>query len=274
MRTPVVLGLTCLALLAPQATAQPALPKDLPKTVIRPKLFGTQAEFLSWTETYYQDPRPDLLDEAFQYFITSGLMNDEAKRVELAAFFGAALAITPGMGQPVRDVMVRNGTYDALFALVNALWLGDSDECRELLKAIAEKEPDPRVKEFITRRIQMASPIGPGKPITALSQIQLLWSQFGASGDPAIPQRIAEIIVTRYETSPEAMIFQQAAKDSIKLHGDSPQVREGLRRAIENAKPTPLREDAQELLTELSMKAAQPGAPAGDNGPAEGPPNP
>jgi hypothetical protein len=273
MRITVVLGLTCLALLAANATAQPPIPKNLPKKVIKPKVFGTQADFLEWTQTYYQDPRPDLLDEGFQYFITSDLMKDEAKRVELAAFFGAALAITPGMGEPVRDVVVRNGTYDALFALVNALWLGDCDDCRELLKSIAENEPDPRVKEFVTRRIQLASPVAPGKPITALSQLHLLWSQFGASGDPAIPQRVAEVILTRFETSAEAMILQRAAEDSIRLHGSSPEVREGLRRAIENAQPTPLKEDAQELLNELQAAAATP-APVQSPGPAEPPPRP
>ncbi len=269
MRTQVVLGLTCLALLAGHSAAQPVLPKDLPKTVIRPKLFGTQAEFLNWTETYYQDPRPDLLDEAFQYFITSDLMNDEAKRVELAAFFGAALAKTPGMGQPVRDVMVRNGTYNALFALVNALWLGDSDDCRALLKTIAENEPDPRVKEFIARRIQTVTPIAEGKPITALSQIQLLWAQFGASGDPRAAERVADIIVTQFETSPEATILQDTARESIRVRGASPEVREGLRRAIANAKDSPLKQNAQALLDELSTPPAGAGV-----GPSEAPPKP
>ncbi len=273
MRTHVVLGLTCLALLAPHATAQPNLPKDLPKTVIRPKLFGTQAEFLDWTQTYYQDPRPDLLDEAFQFFVTSDLMNDEAKRVELAAFFGAAIAETPGMGQPVRDVMVRNGTYNALFALVNALWLGDSDDCRALLKSIAENEPDPRVKEFITRRIQTVTPISDGKPITALSQIQLIWAQFGANGDPRLAERVADIIVTQYETSPEATILQNTARDSIRLRGESPEVREGLRRAIENAQDSPLKETAQALLAELSAPPS-PASPNAGHGPSEPPPKP
>jgi len=258
MRHALLLGLVLAA--SPLAGAQPALPKDLPKSVVRPAMFKTDDEFVRWTHAYASDPRPDLLDEAFRFFLDSKLSRDPAKRVELAAFFGGALARTPAMAPAVRDAALRDRSYDSLFALVNALWLADSDECRDVLRALAAQESDERVKEFITRRIQAASPIAEGKSVDSLSQIQLLWARFDATADPEIPARIAAIIVTRYETSPEATLFQQAAENSIRDRADRPAVREGLRRAIERADDSPLKEDARQLLKELSEQSAgQPG---------------
>lgn len=258
MRNAILLGLLCFCLPLGPALAQPGLPKNLPKTVTRPILFDTDAEFLRWTENYYRDPRPDLLDEGFRFFLDSELAQDEVKRVEIAAFFGAALSRLPAMAPAVRDVALRDRSYDSLFALVNTLWLADNDECRDILRKLAEEEPNEDVQRFIRRRVQTTSPIASGKTIETLAQMQLLWAQFGATGDPEIAERVSRIILTQYETSPEATIFQQSARQSLRARADKPQVLDGLRRAIEKADPSPLREDAQAFYDELTSPTPGP----------------
>lgn len=273
--SPVILGLLALAPVAlaadggppsapapatapaqEKAKSAPPVPRNLPRTVVRPRMFADDRAFEEWMRTYHADPRPDMLDEAFVYFVRSAIATDEAKRVEAAAFFGAALSRTPGMISAVRDAMVREASYDALFAFVNALWLCDTDASREMLRTMAENEPDKRVREFIARRAQLVSPLAEERAIESLSQINLLWAQFGATGDPRIAERVAGVILTHYQTSPQATIFQDAARESLRSRGGSAAVREGLRRAIEKADNSPLKDDAVRLLDEMTAAAA------------------
>lgn len=254
MHKPLLLGLLATSLLTVNAgaLAQPNLPTNLPKTVVRPKLFNTSEELVRWAENYHRDPRPDLLDEAFRFFLDSDLSSDETKRVELAAFFGGALARTPAMAPAVRDAALRDGTYESMFALVNTLWMADIDECRAMIRAMAEKEPDARVREYLVRRAQATPPTADGPSIETLSQMNLLWWRFAATGEARIPERVTGIVLTRFETSPQAQLFQQAAQDSLRKRGDSVAVREGVRAAIEKAPPSPMRDDAQALLDEIT----------------------
>lgn len=254
MRNTILFGLLSTSLLtaAHGAFARPTLPTNIPKTVVRPRLFNTAADLVRWAENYHRDPRPDMLDEAFRFFLDSELSKDEAKRVELAAFFGGALSRTPAMVPAVRDATLRDGTYESLFALANTLWMADSDECRAMIRSLAEKEPDQRVKEYLIRRAQATPPTADGPSIESLSQMNLLWWRFAATGESRIPERVTGIILTRFETSPQAQLFQQAAEDSLRKRGDSAAVREGIRAAIESADPSPMRDDAQRLLDELT----------------------
>lgn len=257
--------------------APPAPPKGLPsparlpKQVVRGALFNSDDEFLRWAGSYYAAPMPDVLPAAFEYFLRSPLSRDEVKRVELAAFFGAALRRAPELTIALRDVAVAARTYDALFALVNTLWLADGPEFRSTLRDLAETEPDARVKEFITKRAQAVSPLADGKAIDTISNMELRWWQFAATGDVEIPKAIATIVLTQYETSPEAAIFQGAAANSLRARGHIPQVREGLRQAIEASPPSPLRDDAQALLDEMERAGAPAKAPPAPPAPPESP---
>ena len=254
MRKPLLLGLlaTCALAIHAGATAQPNLPTNLPKTVVRPKLFDTSDELLRWAENYHRDPRPDMLDEAFRFFLDSDLSKDETKRVELAAFFGGALARTPPMAPAVRDAALRDGTYESMFALVNTLWMADTDECRAMIREMADKESDARVKEYLVRRAQAAPPTADAPSVESLAQMNLLWWRFAATGDARIAERVTGIVLTRFETSPQALLFQQAARDSLKKRGDSAPVRDGIKAAIDKAPPSPMRDDAQALLDEIT----------------------
>lgn len=263
MRTAVLLGLLIAAapLAAAAAPPKPVIPKTLPRSSFGLSYFKSTDEFLTWTQNYYRNPRPDMLDEAFRFFLDSELSRDEIKRIEIAAFFGAALAELPAMAPAVRDAALRDRSYESLFALVNALWLADNDDCRAILRELAEKESNEQVKRFINRRVQTVSPFATDKPIETLGEMRMRWAQFGATGDIAIPEQISAIVLTQYETSPEAEIFQDTAEQSIRARADRPEVLEGLRRAIEKAQPSPRREKAVELYEELAGQLPGP-APA------------
>lgn len=252
-----ILGLTIsLGVIAGHAGAQPIPTDRIPRTVESGVEFASDDDFLRWTASYYRDPKPREIDRAFRYFMDSGLINDEARRLPIAAFFGAAFRQRPELADSVRvQVDVRND-YNSVFAFANALWLTNADWARDTLRRMATAEPNEQVASFLIRRSQAASPIAEGRELRSLLQIETIWGEFGATGDTRIPERVAEILLIEFAPSPDALVLQQAAEQSLRLRGrDHEPVRAGIRAAIEKATPSPRRERLASLLAELTPEA-------------------
>lgn len=249
-----ILGLTLsIACLGVVAVAQPIPTDRLPREVETGADFSTAEEFLRWTANYYRNPRPREIDQAFRYFLNSGLMQDEARRIPIAAFFGAVFRERLELSLSVQAQVNARRDYDSLFAFANSLWLANTDGAREMLRSMADAEPNEQVKTFLIRRSQSASPIAEGREIRSLSQIETIWGEFGASGNPRIAERVTEVLLIEFEASPDALVLQQAAEQSLRLRArDHERVREGMRAAIDKAMPSPRRDRVRALLDELT----------------------
>lgn len=254
MRTDAILGLAIsLALLGAGARSQP-IPQDrIPRVVTIGAEFNTQDDFLRWTANYYSDPQPRDVHRAFVYFLDSDLMADEARRMPIAAFFGAAVRENPELADALRLQAEARNSYESIFAIANALWLTNTDWAREKLRTMAASEPNEQVQVFLTRRAQSASPIAEGREIRSLAQIATIWGEFGATGSPRIAERIAEVLLIEFEASPDALILQQAAEQSLRLRArEHEPVRAGIRSAIDKASPSPRRDRLEALLAEMT----------------------
>lgn len=254
MRTDAILGLAIfLAMLGAETRAQPIPPERIPRVVNVGVEFRTRDDFLRWTAGYYSDPQPREIHRAFVYFLDSGLLNDEARRMPIAAFFGAVMREHPDLAEAMRLQAVARNSYEPVIAFANSLWLTNADWAREKLRDMAASESNEQVREFLTRRAQSASPIAEGREIRSLAQINTIWGEFGATGSPRVAERIAEVLLIEFEASPDALILQQAAEQSLRLrakeHGP---VREGIRAAIDKASPSPRRDRLEAFLTEMS----------------------
>lgn len=258
MRTPAILGLTLfLSCPLPAAMAQIVPTERIPRAVDVGAEFRSDEEFLRWVTNYYRDPQPREVPRAFVYFIDSGLMRDEAKRMPIAAFFGGALRERPEIADALREQIKARREYDPLFALSNALWLTNADWARQTLREMAAAEQNEQVSIFLTRRAQAASPIGEGRELRSLMQLETLWGEFGATGNPRLPERVAEVLLIEFDPSPDALILQQAAEQSLRLRArEHEPVRAGMRAAIEKAVPSPRRDALEKLLAELTPPPA------------------
>lgn len=221
---------------------------------LRAQEFRNVQTYSEWVMAYQEHPDPAKLYPAFTFGVTNRAIARAGGRKPLAAFFGAVLRADSSLLPAFYERVMQAPAADIQYGFVSALWMANTPASRRYLEQYLLSQRAQKTKGLAAEaRTLLATPAFDiyRDPLRQANQLDLLWADFFATGNPTDVMRIALTLSSEQEVSTAARwsltsngarsptvrrLLQAAAKES-----ESPVVRtklEHICNEIENAVPT------------------------------------
>jgi hypothetical protein len=171
----------------------PVLKKEI-KESLTGTIFNSVQEFDKWVTHYYIKPESDKIPGAIRFFADSVLFNRVNSRMSVAAFFSAVFKNNSELVRKTYEDISANSSTNAKTVLLKALWLVNNQESKGLLdKALLDWKSDEINKQVLDVLTDNPMDIL-NDPIKDVSQLDMLWAIFMATGDSAPIKRIISVL--------------------------------------------------------------------------------
>lgn len=181
----------CVLLLVCSATfAQQDKPDGLAsKPLTPPEKIETLADAGRFLNTYYLQPRPMMITQAFRIESQSGVLAREAPRAPFIVFIGMALRQDDA---PLAELLKFASTLpmEQSGVIYSGIWFAGTDKTQAALKQAAADAGDAAVRDAILKLLENQPPDLTTIPIESPSVIDMCWAWFMVTGDTQAVQRI------------------------------------------------------------------------------------
>jgi hypothetical protein len=150
----------------------------------------TVDEVERWMDGYHLRPRPDLVPAALAALRASGHLGDERTAAPVAAFLSQLLREDP---EPAGAWLGEVRTDVERAAVVEALWLTDTEQARELLSAMTPPVGGD-LQELIAALLAEHPPDLLAVPVEDGAVLDVLWAAYMASGDARYVLRVISVL--------------------------------------------------------------------------------
>ena len=178
--------------------------------------FKSDNEFGEWLTFYYQNPSPERIPVALEYFSDSTLYKTNTA-MPIAAFFSALFKKDVGLMQKVYDEISLNGSENSKIMLINILSLTNNVESKGLLEKSERAWQSKRLQGIIA---QMSRPHYDlySIPVDSPQVLDMLWASFSATGEVLPVQRIISVLHLQKEGHGEEILTGGAASWSLEAN--------------------------------------------------------
>ena len=155
--------------------------------------FRSIKEFGDWVTFYYQNPKPEKVSGALEYFTSSPLYGTDAT-ITTAAFFCALFQKNSSLMRSTFDELSSHGSENAKIMLINILSFINNSESKILLEKAKNFWRAEQLQDVITH--QMSSPHKDlyNRTIDSSQILDMLWASFFATGDDWPVKRIISVL--------------------------------------------------------------------------------
>jgi hypothetical protein len=221
---------------------------------LRAQEFRNVQTYSDWVMAYQEHPEPAKLYPAFTFGVTNRAITRAGGRKPLVAFFGAVLRADSSLLPAFYERVTQAPATDIQYGFISALWMANTPASRRCLAQYLLSKRAQKTKGLAAQgRALLATPAFDiyRDPLRRAEQLDLLWADFFATGNPVDVARIASTLSSESEVATAARwsltsnggrfptvrrLLQAAAKES-----ESPVVRaqlEHICNEIENEVPT------------------------------------
>lgn len=222
---------------------------------LRAQEFRNVQGYSEWVMTYQENPEPAKLYPAFAFGVTNRAIARAGGRKPLVAFFGAVLRADSSLLPAFYERVAQAPATDVHYGFASALWMANTPASRRCLEQYLRSARAQKIRGLAAEgRALLATPAFDiyRDSLRRPDQLDLLWADFFATGNPADVARIASVLSSDRELATAARwsltsngvrfptvrrLIQAAAKEN-----ESPAVRAQLGRIgndIENKVPKP-----------------------------------
>jgi hypothetical protein len=213
---------------------------------LRAQEFRNAEVYSEWLMTYQENPEPAKLYPAFAFGATNRAIARAGGRKPMVAFFGAVLRADSSLLPAFYERVAQAHPANVHYGFISVLWMANTPASRRYLEQYLRSERAQKITGLAAEgRALLSTPAFDiyRDPIRLPDQLDMLWADFFATGNPTDVARIASALTSDIELASAARwsltsngvrsptvrrLIQVAAKDSI-----SPAVRAQLER-IEN----------------------------------------
>lgn len=176
-----------------------------------PQHINSQTDASRFLETYYMQPRPELIPRAFAVMSQGTLLKNASARGPLIVFLGTTMRKNP---EVIGAMLALAGKLpmEQAGVIYSGLWFVNTDAMRETLQRVMQDAQQADVREGIAALLERQPPDLNDMAIDSPAIVDMLWAWYMASGNPKALQRIIAILpwtmdsnqVNRYVTGTAA----------------------------------------------------------------------
>lgn len=145
--------------------------------------FSSVDDFDKWITYYYINPEPQKIPSAIKFYSDFSLYDKENTRLSTAAFFAALFKKDNELMKKSFDDISTTGSENAKSALLNALYLVNSEESKALIKKAGAEWKSESLKKAIEKTTSSSAPDIFAEPVRDAERLDMLWGTFLATGD-------------------------------------------------------------------------------------------
>lgn len=166
-------------------------------------------KYSEWLMGYHQHPEPEKLLSAFEYGVTNEEITEAGTLPLVLAFFGAIFRTDDKVMTHFFDIVKISSSTELHYGFVGALWMTNTP----LSRATLEKYLQLDSKKYESDGTENERPFDIYKdPIGDPSDLDMIWADFFATGNPSDIQRIISVLLEKTPSS-------NAAKWSLTSNG-------------------------------------------------------
>ncbi|MFH1509510.1 MAG: hypothetical protein ABIE68_05065 [bacterium] len=178
---------------------------------------------------YYKSPNPDIVVPMINTLTEQDTFQTNSFG-PMAAFFSRIFADNPDKLERwvMQDLCgLNNQPLSTFDVVVNALWMADTPEARDILNKIEDTTKVPDGKNYIESQITREVLDLKTMSVTTSLDLDIIWSAFFATGDKEYIEQIVSVLYSDDENSSNDVLLESTAKWSLKSnYADNPKIKE------------------------------------------------